>query len=313
MKFPAYLSLPGRLWRVSGWRLWLAALWLLTINLCSLYLLSTWVAGQGVLLTGGWMDGRGACRRLRLVDPPHPVTALASVPGSGSTWLRHLLHQTTGLATGSLYSDSSLTAAGFLGEGIHNSSVLVVKTHASPSAMSQDFRQALLLMRNPYDVILAEFNRRQAGHLGHAREDDFATYWDSFVPEAAEFWRIVNTDWLDFPGRLLVVHYEQLVHSLNSTLSDILHFLNITHTASDLQCAATHSRGDFKRQEPREGRENILAKRFSSKHREFIHRCGMAVATKLSDTGHGHLPYSLVTPLYRMENTRATGNYPGRT
>ncbi|PVD33135.1 hypothetical protein C0Q70_08584 [Pomacea canaliculata] len=42
------------------------------------------------------MDGRGACRRLRLVDPPHPVTALASVPGSGSTWLRHLLHQTTG-------------------------------------------------------------------------------------------------------------------------------------------------------------------------------------------------------------------------
>lgn len=137
--------------------------------------------------------------------------------------------------------------------------------------------------------------------------------WDSFVPEAAEFWRIVNTDWLDFPGRLLVVHYEQLVHSLNSTLSDILHFLNITHTASDLQCAATHSRGDFKRQEPREGRENILAKRFSSKHREFIHRCGMAVATKLSDTGHGHLPYSLVTPLYRMENTRATGNYPGRT
>lgn len=81
----------------------------------------------------------------------------------------------SGLATGSLYSDSSLTAAGFLGEGIHNSSVLVVKTHASPSTMSQDFRQALLLMRNPYDVILAEFNRRQAGHLGHAREDDFAT------------------------------------------------------------------------------------------------------------------------------------------
>ena len=35
-------------------------------------------------------------RELRFLEPPGPVVALASFPGSGNTWTRHLLQQATG-------------------------------------------------------------------------------------------------------------------------------------------------------------------------------------------------------------------------
>ena len=36
------------------------------------------------------------CTVPHFADPPLPVTALASYPGSGNTWVRFLLEQTTG-------------------------------------------------------------------------------------------------------------------------------------------------------------------------------------------------------------------------
>lgn len=62
-------------------------------------------------------------------DEPHGLIALASFPGSGNTWLRYLLQQSTGILTGSVYKDYGLMKSGFPAESISNSSVLVVKTH----------------------------------------------------------------------------------------------------------------------------------------------------------------------------------------
>ncbi len=54
---------------------------------------------------------------LRLLDQPGPLTALASYPGSGNTWLRYLLQQSTGIATGSVYNSAALKATTFPAEG----------------------------------------------------------------------------------------------------------------------------------------------------------------------------------------------------
>ncbi|CAG0904629.1 unnamed protein product [Darwinula stevensoni] len=108
---------------------------------------------------------------LHLLDRPGIVTALASFPGSGNTWLRYLLQQATGYMTGSVYStDMYLRDHGFPGEGIQNGSVSVVKTHEGDW---DGFDRALLLIRDPGPAIQAEFNRRYAGHLRRAPEEAF--------------------------------------------------------------------------------------------------------------------------------------------
>jgi hypothetical protein len=127
--------------------------------------------------------------------------ALASFPGSGNTWLRYLLQLSTGkgnneciviqlasivgcgstfflnslqgVFTGSVYKDFALLRNGFPGESVSNGQVLVVKTHESGPPARAQFDKAILLIRKPSEAILAEFNRRAAGHIGHAGRDKY--------------------------------------------------------------------------------------------------------------------------------------------
>lgn len=70
--------------------------------------------------------------RLRPKSHPGPRTALASYPGSGNTWVRHLIQQATGLNTGSIYYIPYWLSAhnGFPGEGLSCGKQVAVKTHS---------------------------------------------------------------------------------------------------------------------------------------------------------------------------------------
>lgn len=52
---------------------------------------------------------------------------------------------------------------------------ICVKTHESGQKEIEMFDAAILLIRNPYRSLMAEFNRKCAGHLGHATD----TQWQS--------------------------------------------------------------------------------------------------------------------------------------
>ena len=105
---------------------------------------------------------------LKLKPVPGPIVALASFPGSGNTWLRYLIQQASGYLTGSVYKDYALLKNGFPAESVANGSVLVVKTHEfGPEARSK-FDRVILLVRDPFASLKAEFNRRSGGHTGHA-------------------------------------------------------------------------------------------------------------------------------------------------
>ncbi|XP_031639557.1 uncharacterized protein LOC116351575, partial [Contarinia nasturtii] len=109
------------------------------------------------------------------------LTALASFPGSGNTWLRYLLQQATGIYTGSVYKDFGLLKSGFPAEHVCNSSVLVVKTHEWGQNAWSKFSRAILLVRDPSRSILAEFNRQSGGHVGFASPERYkrtkGRYW----------------------------------------------------------------------------------------------------------------------------------------
>uniref|UniRef100_A0A1B0C6F0 Uncharacterized protein n=1 Tax=Glossina palpalis gambiensis TaxID=67801 RepID=A0A1B0C6F0_9MUSC len=115
------------------------------------------------------------------------LTALASFPGSGNTWLRYLLQQSTGILTGSIYKDYGLLKTGFPAENVCNNSVLLVKTHEwGPKAWAL-FSKALLLVRDPEKAILAEFNRQSGGHVGFASPDRVLPKHESWRKEWKRF------------------------------------------------------------------------------------------------------------------------------
>lgn len=119
-----------------------------------------------------------------------PIVALVSFQGSGNTWVRHILEQYTGVFTGSIYCDSILKSV-YPGEHVVSNNVLVVKTHHADTTSlppdvqqtfgKRDYDKAIVLLRNPFDALLSEGNRRWTGmmqplldqHVGVANEHAF--------------------------------------------------------------------------------------------------------------------------------------------
>ena len=82
-----------------------------------------------------------------------------------------------GVQTGSLYIDAVLVRSGFSGEGVINGSVIAVKTHKLPGIWEDSkFTRAVLIIRNPYDATLSDFNRRVSqSHVESAPPKSFHT------------------------------------------------------------------------------------------------------------------------------------------
>uniref|UniRef100_A0A9W3GSS1 WSC domain-containing protein 1 n=1 Tax=Camelus bactrianus TaxID=9837 RepID=A0A9W3GSS1_CAMBA len=166
--------------------------------------------------------------------------ALSSFPGAGNTWARHLIEHATGFYTGSYYFDGTLYNKGFKGEKDHWRSrrTICVKTHESGRREIEMFDSAILLIRNPYRSLVAEFNRKCAGHLGYAADRNWKSKeWPDFVNSYASWWSSHVLDWLRYGKRLLVVHYEELRRSLVPTLREMVAFLNVSVSEERLGCS----------------------------------------------------------------------------
>ncbi|NXG37992.1 WSCD1 protein, partial [Dromaius novaehollandiae] len=176
--------------------------------------------------------------------------ALSSFPGAGNTWARHLIEHATGYYTGSYYFDGTLYNKGFKGEKDHWRSrrTICVKTHESGKTEIEMFDSAILLIRNPYKSLVAEFNRKYAGHLGYATDRNWQSKeWPDFVNSYASWWASHVLDWLKYGKRLLVIHYEDLKQSLIPKLKEMVEFLNMTVTEDRLLCVENNRDGNFKR------------------------------------------------------------------
>lgn len=95
----------------------------------------------------------------------HDRVLLVSYPRSGNSMLRQRLENLTNIVTG---SDSrplqtlskSLLRCGYLGEGITDSSVWIVKSHFPERLGFIQFKVAriILLVRNPFDALTSYFH-----------------------------------------------------------------------------------------------------------------------------------------------------------
>ena len=189
------------------------------------------------------------------------AVALVSLPGSGNTWLRGLLERATGICTGAIYCDVFLREQGFNGEGIKSGAVLVVKTHTWRSGWdnvtmqalppntrsSPSYGSAILLVRNPANAAIAEWNRRNAhfnksvasSHTYTAGPEMFGTNkeWDLFLRKQMIKWAKYFDEWLIKRGLhpVMVIKYEDLQTDPSPRVREILDFLRYPHTPEMLR------------------------------------------------------------------------------
>ena len=199
--------------------------------------------------------------------PPHPLVPHNLLPLARNSdprtqdakkvhnFKHHYVLFVLGILTGSVYKDYALLKNGFPAESVTNGSVIVVKTHEFGNEAISMFDRAVLLVRDPFASILAEFNRRSGGHIGHASADKYrrngGKYWRSFAKSKAAEWRRMNLAWydeyVDKPGGLLVVAYEDLVREPEEQLSRVLRFLGLKVPEASMRCAMSHKEGIYKR------------------------------------------------------------------
>ena len=138
--------------------------------------------------------------------------ALASWPGSGNTWVRHLLERGSGIATGNVYSPDLALVPRFYGENIRDGRrVIAVKTHY-PCAFCFGFNQSsenvlyktvnmtgilvsshssIEIIRNPFEAIVSYFNFifTDQNHTGRVPLDMFDTQiFEKFVVVKLKSW-----------------------------------------------------------------------------------------------------------------------------
>ncbi|XP_065891886.1 WSCD family member CG9164-like isoform X2 [Dysidea avara] len=211
------------------------------------------------------VDARvGQCKNftdMRFIDGSR-VVALPSYPGSGNTWTRMLLEQTTGIYTGSIYCDTELKARGFLGEKLSSSNVLAVKTHYPSKDLFVPYREyhdpgkfknvsaAIVIIRNPLDSLVSHWNWKHGGHVSVMRPALFVhnTKWKRFIKTSVEQFVSLVRYWLEEAQiSVLVIKYEDMVTDLSTQLTKMLDFLQVNYSQSDIDCVMDDTLEMFRR------------------------------------------------------------------
>lgn len=159
------------------------------------------------------------------------TVALTSYPRSGNSRLRQIIEDKTGIYTGSdnipsRKLSSDLIRCGFIGEGVADDSVCVIKSHFPERLGYLQIRasKVVLLVRNPYDSILSYFHMAFTNtHDQSLSEEAFYSLrgiWDNFVANEVKVWKAYHRYWIHQSCTsmmtsgvpMLVLRYEDLLH-----------------------------------------------------------------------------------------------------
>lgn len=204
-------------------------------------------------------------RHFLSLDEKRLPPMLYTFPGSGNTWGRLLIEHATGIYSGSVYNDRSLLEA-LPGEFSCDWRVSVVKVHPHTHPFGplrdgtfhsddnkckrgniQKFRRAVLLIRNPFDAIWSEFQRRVTqSHVEGILKHTFQ--WSRWQANAAQLSHEFNTMWEEhyagiekaYPSKdYIYIRYEDLKNKSTriDTLQKIVTFLHLSTPRLQLECA----------------------------------------------------------------------------
>ncbi|ELU11422.1 hypothetical protein CAPTEDRAFT_193824 [Capitella teleta] len=186
-----------------------------------------------------------------------PSTALASFPGSGNTWVRHLIELSTGFYTGGMYRDPTLQRA-FPGEGDRTRRVITIKTHW-PWVGKVDpvgYERVVLIIRTPLDAMKAEFTRQHSSERSHVDQVQTInqTAWQKFVKSQIVKYQRFHDFWFNISEKksldFFVLFYDDMRENTAQILINLAHFLGISDIRDQLPCIHANMEGSFHRKAP---------------------------------------------------------------
>jgi hypothetical protein len=202
---------------------------------------------------------------------------ITSLPGSGNSWSRLLIEYATGYYTGSIYGDESLIDI-FPGELFCGRRMVAIKSHPGQLWMPKintakavvdlnvksfrrrchkgliyGFERMILVTRDPWKSMWAEYNRRKAHHLVHNISVKAETFNSKVWLQQAlmqvlgetEFWnqQFIQMNQSFTTTHLAVFRYEDLLDETKriDALRDMIKFIDPNDDGivneSRLQCA----------------------------------------------------------------------------
>nr|XP_009860420.3 WSC domain-containing protein 1-like [Ciona intestinalis] len=200
-------------------------------------------------------DNRCQPTRFLNISETRFKVGLLSMPGAGNTWVRYMLDKTTGVYTGSHYRDKALFKSGLLGE-LQPKGVAIVKDHIFERKNVYDYNSAVILIRNPYDAWIAEFNRKMSNsHVGSVNKARYYNkgFKNRFVNGSrSSLWVNMIDEVIKSKKRFYVVFYEDLKTNAITELRKIVGFLATPGLKSDdletrLHCLSLQINGQNKR------------------------------------------------------------------
>ncbi|XP_077980550.1 sialate:O-sulfotransferase 2-like [Glandiceps talaboti] len=193
--------------------------------------------------------GEGKCAVRFAALHERALVALASFPGSGNMWIRHLIEKASGLYTGNCRPDKELFKEGFVGEIEHwrKGKTIAAKTHGYEEGHIAEFHSAILLVRNPYKALIAERSRKHAGLHSYPSENSFSgPEWEKHVAWNAIYWERIMSNWLQSSIPITVIYYEDIRQDPLVELEKMTDFLNVT-LSDRVDCVKKDLEGRFHR------------------------------------------------------------------
>lgn len=238
------------------------------------------------ILKDTFEDFEDSCpKQWKFLEKPRPLVALASYPGSGNTWNRELIETTTGIHTGSIYNDWNFEGSR---ECPTVGKIFIVKTHREDQihehkdctqrgVTTLDYSKALMILRNPFHALLAEFNRRMSFKrksaanpgVGLANKEDFESkVWESYIKTESKIWKNYSVYWLKTFGKPVhVLVFERVQEQPMVQMFLLTQFLDMTIPFNSLYCLSTGSVGNFHRHKPS---WMSTEKLFNNAHRKIV-------------------------------------------
>lgn len=231
---------------------------------------------------------RGRNSKYQVEAQHYPTTGLISFPGSGNSWIRHLIQQATGLWTGSVFHDRRLFEGGLRAEldDCNDKGSVVIKGHYPDQGAQVNctFDRAIIVMRDPYRAVLSEFNwRKTRKHTGVAEPRLYqSSAWKQHVIRRTATWHSTTRIWIEkfytktsdrsndeenpflrdptSSRTLLMVSYELMRKNPTKEMERIVKFLQLKTFRRN--CLQANQEGNFRRTSSKSESIDCLFRKF---------------------------------------------------